>query len=81
MLGADMETAAELQAIGSAFSDIRQEALANVASAAYAVDREKVQEEARAEFLDEVLLLLEDVLSPGCFAEVQETLLDEYRAK
>ena len=79
MLGADMETAAQLQGLASAFADIRQEALSHVASAAFAVDREKVQEEARDEFLDEMLLLLEDVLSPGCYAEVYETLLDEYR--
>ena len=81
MLGADMETAAQLQAIGSGFADIRQEALSHVATIAHAADREKIQDEAREEFLDEVLLLLEDVLSPECYAEVQETLLEEYRTE
>ena len=80
VLGADMETAAQLQAIGSAFTDIRQEALSHVASAASTVDREKVQQEARDEFLEEILLLLEDVLSPGCFTEVREAIADEFVA-
>ena len=78
ILGADMETAAELQAIGSRLADLKQEALSHVASAVHGADRESIQEEARDEFLDEVLVLLEDVLSPGCYAEVHEALLEEY---
>ena len=69
-----METAAELQAIGSAFADMKQEALSHVAGAALAVDREKVQQDARDDFLKEILLLLEETLSPGCFDDAQEAL-------
>ena len=77
-LGAAMETAAELQAIGSVLADIKQEALSHVGGAAAALDREKLQLEARDEFLREILLLLEDALSPGCFAAAQEVLAEEY---
>ena len=78
VLGAAMETAAELQAIGSALADIKQEALSHVAGVAAAVDREKVQQEARADFLREILSLLEDALSPGCFEDAQEALMEEF---
>ncbi|MBS1164374.1 MAG: hypothetical protein H6R00_399 [Proteobacteria bacterium] len=78
VLGADMETAAELQAIGSALSDIKLEALSHVGGAAAAVDREKVQQEARDEFLQEILAVLEEALSPDCFAKAQEALLAEF---
>ena len=78
VLGADMETAAQLQAIGSAFTDIRQEALSHVASSVSAIDREKVQQETRDEFLEEILVLLEDVLSPGCYAEVRDAIVNEF---
>lgn len=81
IVGADMEAAAQLQAIGAGLADLRQEALSHVASAANGEDRERIQEEAREEFFDEILVLLEDVLSPGCYAEVHEALLDEYRAE
>ena len=77
-LGAAMETAAELQAIGSALADIKQEALLHIGDAAAAIDREKLQLEARDEFLHEILSLLEDALSPGCFAAAQEALTEEY---
>ena len=73
-----METAAELQAIGSALADIKQEALSHIGGAAATLDREKLQLEARDEFLHEILSLLEDALSPGCFAAVQEALTEEY---
>lgn len=78
VLGADMEAAAELQAIGSALSDIKLEVLFHVGGAAAAVDREKVQQEARDEFLQEVLAALEETLSPSCFAEAQEALQAEF---
>jgi Histidine kinase-, DNA gyrase B-, and HSP90-like ATPase len=77
-LGADMETAAELQAIGSAFADIKQEALSHVGPGSAGVDREKVQQEARDEFLQEILAFLEEALSPSCFAAAREALLEEY---
>ena len=78
VLGADMETAAQLQAIGSEFADIKQEALSHVANAASEVDREEVQQEAKDEFLEEILLVLENTLSPGCFAEAREILVDKF---
>ena len=77
-LGAAMETAAELQAIGSAFADMKQEALSHVAGAALAVDREKVQQEARDDYLREILSLLEETLSPGCFEDAKEALMAEF---
>ena len=77
-LGAGMETAAELQAIGSTLSDIKQEALSHVGGTGTAVDREKLQLEARGELLREIVSLLEDALSPGCFADAHEALMEEY---
>lgn len=76
-LGADLETAAELRAIGSEFADIKQEALSHVSSSA-GVDREKFRQEARDEFLQEILTLLEEAMSPSCFAAAREALLEEY---
>jgi molecular chaperone HtpG len=78
LLGAPMETAAELQAISSALTDIKHEALSHVGGAAASVDREKVQQEARDEFLQEVLNVLEEALSPGCFAAAREALMEEF---
>jgi molecular chaperone HtpG len=77
-LGADLETAAELQAIGSAFADIKQEALSHVATESAEIDREKLQQETRDEFLQEVLALLESALSPDCFASARSALMDEF---
>jgi Histidine kinase-, DNA gyrase B-, and HSP90-like ATPase len=77
-LGADLETATELQAIGSAFADIKHEALSHVAAAAASIDREKVQQETRDEFLQEVLRLLESALAPDCFATARSALLQEF---
>jgi hypothetical protein len=77
MLGADMETASELQAISSEFVDIKQTALSHVAQSAGA-DRETIQQEARDEMLREIVSLLEGALSPGCFTKAREALEDEY---
>jgi len=77
-LGADLETAAELQAIGSALADIKQEALSHVVSAAAGIDRERVQQETRDEFVKEVLVLLENALAPDCFAAARSALMEEY---
>jgi molecular chaperone HtpG len=74
-LGADMETLAELQAISAELTDIKREALARVGGAIIvAVDREKVQQEARDEFLREAMAVLEQELSPACLAEVRDIL-------
>jgi len=78
LLGAPMETAAELQAISSALTDIKQEALSHVGGAAANADREKIQQEARDEFLQEVLNVLEEALSPGCYASAQEALIERF---
>lgn len=78
LLGAPMETAAELQAINSALTDIKREALTHVGAAAAGVDRERVQQEARDEFLQEVLSVLEDALSPACFASARDALMSEF---
>jgi len=78
LLGAPMDTAAELQAINSALIDIKQEALSHVGGTVASVDREKVQQEARDEFLQEILNLLEETLSPGCFASAREALMEEF---
>jgi hypothetical protein len=77
-LGADMETAAELQAIGSSFADIKQELLSHVGAGMAGIDREKVQQETRDEFLREILSVLEDALSPGCYAAALEALTEEF---
>ena len=74
ILGATMETAAELQSISSALIDIKQEALTRIGN----VDREKVQQETRAAFLQEILVVLEDALSPGCFVEARAALMEEF---
>ena len=73
-----METAAELQAIGSALTDIKLVALTHVGSAVAAIDREKVQRETRDGFLREILSLLEEALSPACFSDAQEALREEF---
>ena len=78
MAAAPMETAAELQAISSALIDIKQEALFHVAGAAAHVDREKVQQEARDAFLQEVLKVLEEALSPSCYASARGALMEEF---
>ena len=77
-LGADMETAAELQAMGSGFADIKQVALSHIGKAETEQDRERVQQEARDGFLQEALTVLEDALSPSCFADAKDSLMEEF---
>ena len=74
ILGATMETAAELQSISSALTDIKQEALTRIGN----VDREKVQQETRVAFLQEILVTLENALSPGCFIDARAALMKEF---
>ena len=78
MVGADMETAAELQAIGSQFADVKRVVLSQIGNVVAEQDREKLQQEARDGLLQEVLTTLEDALSPSCFADAQDALLDEF---
>ena len=77
-LGADMETAAELQAIGSRLADVKQDALSQIGNTVAEQDREQLQQEARDGFLQEVLTVLEDCLSPSCFADAQDALMEEF---
>ena len=78
LLGAPPETAAELQAINSALTDVKTEALTHVGGAAAIVDRERVQQEARDAFLREILEVLEETLSPDCFSMATEALLEQF---
>lgn len=78
LLGAPIETAAELQAFASTLIDIKQEALLHVGLAAATIDREKVQQEARDLFLQEVLRVLEESLSPDCYASAQGALTEAF---
>lgn len=78
ILGAAMETTAELQSISSALTDIKQDALNRIGKTVLEEDREKIQQEARAALLEEILSALEDTLSPACFAEAQEVLVEEF---
>ena len=78
ILGASMETIAELQAVSAGLADIKQAALAQVANTAAALDREEIQQGVRQEFLQEILLILEESMSPTCFSEAEEILMDEY---
>jgi hypothetical protein len=77
-LGADLETAAELQAIGSELVDIKQQALSHVGTASEQADREQIQQETRDEFLQEILLALEQALSPACYASAREALIEQF---
>jgi hypothetical protein len=45
------------------------------------VDREAVQHETRDEFLQEILAALEQTLSPGCYAEARDALLEQFGAE
>ena len=77
-LGADMETATELQAIGSRLADIKQDALLRIGNTVAEQDRERLQQAARDDFLQEVLTVLEDALSSSCFADAQDVLMIEF---
>jgi hypothetical protein len=63
------------RAIGAELVDIKREALARVGSAVVDLDRERVQQDARDEILREIMVLLEEQLSPGCYSEVREILV------
>ena len=76
MEAADMATSAALAAIGSEFDDIKIEALRHVGNAAETVDREKVENDARDELIQEIMAILEEQLSPKCMAEVRDLLSD-----
>lgn len=76
MEAADMATSAALAGIGSEYADMKIEALRHVGNAAETVDREKVENDARDELIQEIMAILEEQLSPKCMAEVRELLSD-----
>ena len=78
LLGAGLETAAELQAISSELSDIKQMVLIQITGDTYTFDREQVQQEAQEEILKDILVALEDNLSPHCYSEARAALLEEF---
>ena len=78
LLDAGLETAAELQAIGSELSDLKQTTLIQITGATHTLDREQVQQEAQEEMLKDILVVLEDNLSPRCYSEARAALLEEF---
>ena len=78
LLGSTVEAAGQLNVLSSELADMKRETLSHLGSAVFDEDREKFQQETRDEMLKEILVLLEDNLSPACFLEARELLLDEY---
>ena len=76
MEAADMATSAALAAIGSEYADMKFEALKHVGTEVEALDREKVENDARDELIQEIREILEEQLSPKCMAEVRDLLSD-----
>ena len=78
MLGAAMDLAAEFQAIGSAFSE-HQAGSTFTCRRRYGGSRSRESATGSADdFLQEILSVLEDALSPDCFADAQEALMGEF---
>ena len=72
------DTSTQLHAIGSELEDMKRETLSEIGGVELQQDREAIQEKACIELLRDVLLLLENNLSPPCFAAAREAILDEY---
>ena len=75
---ATYDAAVELHAIASELDDMKRETLSHVGTVELKRDREAIQEETRTEMVGDILSLLEDNLSPTCFASAREILIDEY---
>ena len=75
---AGLETAAELQAISSELSDIKQMVLIQITGDTHTFDKEQVQQEAQEDMLKDILVALEDNLSPHCYSEARAALLEEF---
>lgn len=75
---ATFDGAVELHAIASELDDLKRETLSHIGTAELQRDREAIQGETRTEMLEDILVLLGDKLSPGCFASAREILIDEY---
>lgn len=78
LLDSTVEAAGQLSVLSSELADMKRETLSHLGASALADDREKLEQDARDEMLDEILTLLEDNLSPTCFTEAREIILDEY---
>ena len=78
LLDSTVEAAGQLNVLSSELADMKRETLSHLGAAALSDDREKLEQEAREEMLNEILVLLEDNLSPTCFTEAREILLEEY---
>jgi Histidine kinase-, DNA gyrase B-, and HSP90-like ATPase len=76
---ADLETMAELDALGSELADFKAEAISKIgASVATSDDSEKVQQDTRLELLKELINLFESELSAPCAVAVRNLLRKEY---
>ena len=75
---APVEALGKLHVLGSQLTDLKREILSHIGESAYLLDREKIAEEVREEMFNEVLELLEDNITPTCFMEVRELLIQEY---
>ena len=80
LVDSTVEAAGQLNVLGSELADMKRETLSSLGASVPTVDREKLEQETRDEMLDEVLALLEDNLTPTCFTEAREILLQEYGA-
>jgi hypothetical protein len=76
---ADLETMAELEALGSELADFKAEAISRIgASVSTSDDLEKLQQETRLEFLRELISLFESELTAPCAVAVRNLLRKEY---
>ena len=78
LLDATVDALGQLNVLTSELADMKRETLANLSESAFLEDREQLEKEIRDEMLDEILGLLEDNLTPRCFTEAREILLEEY---
>lgn len=78
MQAATFDAAVELHAIASELEDLKRETISHIGNNALDHDRELIQEESRSEMLEDILVLLEDKLSPSCFASAREILVAEF---
>lgn len=72
-----LATLAELQALSSELTDIKAEAVGSIADAE-PVDVETVQQEARDELLQQLLLLFEEELQQSCFIAVRNVIQEQF---
>ena len=78
LVDSTVEVAGQLNVLGSELADIKRETLSSLGASGATLDREKLEQEARDEMLEEIIALLEDNLTPTCFTEAREILLQEY---